>query len=222
MKKLFLTGAAGDIGIAVKQKFQQYNYFITAPTRQELDLASSAGISAYFGDNAKEYDAFVYCAGINDPELIENLPIERVQETLQVNLLAFYAILQYLIPFFKEKGGHIVAISSLYGTIARSGRAAYVMSKHALNGLVQAAAIELGKYGVKINTVSPGFVDTKMTRKNNDPEKIESLESKIALGSLSRPSDIADIVYYLCSDQNNYITGQDIVIDGGFMAGSFQ
>lgn len=170
--------------------------------------------------NNIDKDAVIHIDDID--AIYENLPIERVQETLQVNLLAFYAILQYLIPFFKEKGGHIVAISSLYGTIARSGRAAYVMSKHALNGLVQAAAIELGKYGVKINTVSPGFVDTKMTRKNNDPEKIEFLKSKIALGSLSRPSDIADIVYYLCSDQNNYITGQDIVIDGGFMAGSFQ
>lgn len=61
-----------------------------------------------------------------------------------------------------------------------------------------------------------------MTCKNNDPEKIESLESKIVLGYLSQSIDIADMLYYLCSDQNNYITGQDIVIDGGFMAGSFQ
>lgn len=151
--------------LLLNKKFQQYDYFITVPTPQELDLASFPDIPAYFRDNAKEYNTFVYSTRINDAELIENLSIETVQKTLQVNLLAFYAILQYLVPFFKEKGGHIVVISSLYGTIARLGRAAC----HALNPLVQAAAIELGKYGVKINTVSSGFVDTKMTRKNNDP-----------------------------------------------------
>ncbi|SFB92015.1 short chain dehydrogenase [Brevinema andersonii] len=114
-----IADTASDIGTAVKQEFQQYNYLITDPTSQEWDLTIPKDISSYFRNNAKEYDTFVYCAGINNPELIENMPIERVQKTLQVNLLAFYAVLQYLIPFFKVNGEHIVVISSLYGTIAR-------------------------------------------------------------------------------------------------------
>ena len=116
----------------------------------------------------------------------------------------------------------ILGISSLYGNISREGRAAYAMSKHALNGLISTLALELGPSGILCNTLSPGFVKTKMTLKNNTPETLAALERKIPLGRFASVQDIARIAYFLCSEENTYISGQDIIVDGGFMAGGFQ
>lgn len=118
----------------------------------------------------------------------------------------------------EKRQGHILAISSLYGTISRRGRLAYAASKHALNGIVKTLACELGEYNILVNSLSPGFVDTVMTRKNNSKEQIDAITGKIPLGRLADVNDIANIAYFLCSSENSYITGQNIIADGGFMA----
>ena len=74
---------------------------------------------------------------------------------------------------------------------------------------------------IKVNSLSPGFVDTKLTRKNNDNQKIKEWENKIPLNRLANPNDIAEVAYFLCND-NKYITGQDIVVDGGYTIGGFE
>lgn len=96
------------------------------------------------------------------------------------------------------------------------------MSKHALIGLIKTAAIELGRYNIKVNAIFPGFVDTNLKRKNNDSNKIKFLEEGIPLGNMAKPADIANVAYFLCSEKNTYITGQDITVDGGFICGGFQ
>lgn len=222
MKKLFLTGSSGSIGSAVLSIFREKKYHITAPARSELNLENIDSIDKYFSQVLPDFDTYVHCAGENNPACIEDLDIEKIVKTININTFSFYAILKRIIPYLKNNGGSIVAISSLYGNIARSGRSAYVMSKHALNGLVKTAAIELGKYNVKVNSVSPGFVDTAMTRKNNSEDKIKTFEEQIPLGYLAGSNDIATVVYFLCSNENTYITGQDITVDGGFICGGFQ
>lgn len=222
MKRLFLTGGSGGIGEAIKRKFEQNGYSVIAPTRAELDLSDTESVAKYFIDNTADFDVIIHSGGYNSPDLMESLPLSEVQKTIQINTLSLYEIIKHNLDYFKSNGGYILGISSLYGIVAREGRSAYVMSKHALTGLVKTAAIELGEYNVKANTLSPGFVDTKMTRKNNDDAKIKSFEKRIPLGKLALPEDIAKTAYYLCSEENSYITGQDIVVDGGFMAGGFQ
>jgi 3-oxoacyl-[acyl-carrier protein] reductase len=122
----------------------------------------------------------------------------------------------------QRKSGHIVAISSLYGAFSRSKRSAYSASKHALNGLVKAMSIELAPDNVLVNTLSPGFVDTKLTRKNNTADMIHEFKEKIPLGRLASVEDISAVAFFLCSEKNTYITGQDIVVDGGYSVGGFQ
>jgi 3-oxoacyl-[acyl-carrier protein] reductase len=122
----------------------------------------------------------------------------------------------------KAGQGHILAVSSIYGSIARDRRSSYVMSKHALNGLIKTLAIELGRHNILVNAISPGFVDTAMTRSNNTVERIRQFENLIPLGRMAAPPEIARVAWFLCSRHNTYITGQDIVVDGGFMAGGFQ
>ena len=90
------------------------------------------------------------------------------------------------------------------------------MSKHALVGAVKTLALELAADGVLVNSVSPGYIDTKLTRANNDSATIARLEAAIPLGRMGSPDEIAELVFFLASDTNRYISGQDLVIDGGF------
>ena len=113
-------------------------------------------------------------------------------------------------------------ISSLYGFLARKGRLPYVISKHALNGAVKTLAIELAPFGIIVNALSPGYIATKMTYQNNSPEKVAKFVEGIPVGRLGDPGDIAEVAAFLCSRKNRYLTGQDIVVDGGFSVGGFQ
>ena len=221
MKRLFITGGNGEIGYSIVEIFKNNGYEVISPNSKELDLRDSKLIDEYFNYN-NNFDVFIHCAGINNPSLIEDLDFDNIKETIQINTFSFYEILKKIMPYQKINGGYILAISSLYGQISKSGRAAYAMSKHALIGLIKTAAIELGKYNIKINAISPGFVDTNLTRKNNDSDKIKFLEEGIPLGNMAKPIDIANVAYFLCSDKNTYITGQDITVDGGFICGGFQ
>jgi 3-oxoacyl-[acyl-carrier protein] reductase len=110
----------------------------------------------------------------------------------------------------------------LYGFLARKGRLPYVISKHGLLGAVRTLAIELAKYNILTNAVSPGYINTKMTTKNNSPEKINELVQGIPQRRLGKPEEIAKVVNFLVNDDNTYINGQDIVVDGGFSIGGFQ
>ena len=83
-------------------------------------------------------------------------------------------------------------------------------------------ALELGRHGIRVNLLSPGFVDTAMTRRNNDPAMIRKLCERVPLGRLARPADIAQAVYFLCSSEAGYIHGANLVVDGGYSIGGFQ
>jgi len=223
MKTLFLTGGNGDIGSAILSLFVNNGFNVIAPSRHELDLSSNQSIDEYFKLNNIEVDVIVHCAGLNNPKPLEQLTYEDIERAASVNYISMYSIIKNLAPKMREKKkGYILAISSIYGSIAREYRLPYVSSKHALIGLVQTLAIELGVDNIIVNSLSPGFVDTKMTRKNNSDEKINLLKKKIPLGRLATTEDIAEVAYFLCSDKNRFISGQDIIVDGGFLAGGFQ
>ncbi|WP_428075724.1 SDR family NAD(P)-dependent oxidoreductase [Candidatus Avelusimicrobium luingense] len=223
MKTLFLLGGGGAIGSAIKALFIQQGYTVLAPRSRELDLSDSQAIVSYMEKFTSPVDALIFCAGHNDPAPIGQLTNQEIQKTYQINTASFATLVAHLRKQFEQqKKGYILGISSLYGSISREGRAAYAMSKHAMNGLIQTLALELGPHGILCNTLSPGFVMTPMTQKNNTAQMIETLARQIPLGHLAAPEDIARVAYFLCSEQNQYITGQDIVVDGGFMAGGFQ
>ena len=222
MKKLLILGGNGDIGCAIKNKFISEGFDVTAPSSKELNLENIDLIEDFMAAHTG-FDILIQCAGINDPKPISDVLPNDILKTLQINVFGFYKIVQMNIPYFQKKNnGWILGISSIYGSVSREDRSPYSMSKHALNGLIKTIAIELGRYNVKSNTLSPGFVSTKMTRKNNSEDKIKDFEKKIPLGRLAEPEDIANAAFFLCSEENGYINGQDIIIDGGFLAGGFQ
>lgn len=223
MKRLFLTGGDGGIGSSIKEKFSENGYEIVAPDLRELDLSNPINTDEYFQRIPAEFDVIIHCAGYNRPLDISDISGQEYSKTQNINLNSFIRIVQHNIPYFKKSGGgHVLGIASLYGEISREKRLSYAVSKHGLIGAVQTMALELGSYRVCCNTLSPGFVDTPLTRQNLTSENIALIASKIPMGGLTTPREIANTAFFLCSSENTAISGQNIIVDGGYMAGGFQ
>lgn len=215
--KALITGASRGIGQAVAELFRKNNIEVIAPTRQELDLSSKKSIYS-FAENLKlPVDILVNNAGINKLAFIEEIKDEDMDETIQVNLTSQILLTKLLVPGMKaRKYGRIVNISSIWGEFSKPQRLMYSASKAGLNGFTVAAAVELAPYNIIVNSVAPGFVNTELTKKNNSAEDLERITAGIPLQRLAEPAEIAELVYFLSSDKNTFVTGQIIYADGGF------
>ena len=222
-KKVFVLGGKGAIGSAISNRFIELGYEVTSVGRQEFDLTEFSQIDHYFSLYPADFDILVHSGGYNVPKIFEDLSDQEIRHSLNANLIGFLDVVRHCLPHWKSScAGRIVVLSSLYGSFGRRGRLPYVMSKHALNGAVKTLAIELAAHGVLVNSVSPGYISTNLTSRNNKPHEIEKLIAGIPLRRLGDPSEIAKVVEFLCSDLNTYINGQDLVVDGGFSVGGFQ
>ncbi len=219
-RRVLITGASRGIGQAIAKRFETESVELITPSRKELDLSSLDSVKSYLkSGKAGAVDVLVNVAGINKINSIDKILLEDWQETLTTNLTAVFLLTQGLAPSMVAKNwGRIVNVSSIYGVLSRPGRAAYSASKAGLNGFTKAAALEYGPHGILVNAVCPGFVETALTRKNNTESQLQELASQTALKRMAMPSEIAEFVAYLCSDKNTYITGQALMIDGGFSA----
>jgi NAD(P)-dependent dehydrogenase (short-subunit alcohol dehydrogenase family) len=159
-------------------------------------------------------------AGIEgDPAPLSECPRENWDRTLAVNLTGVFSCLQAEIPALRDSGGgSIVNCASIAGLNGFAGLAAYVASKHGVNGLTKAAALELAPEGIRVNSVCPGAIDTEMVARvaAEQPEMIERTIAAHPLGRLGRPEEIASTVLWLCSDAAGFVTGQAIAVDGGY------
>jgi 3-oxoacyl-[acyl-carrier protein] reductase len=216
MPRVLVTGGSRGLGKAAADGFKQNGWEVDCPSRAELDLADGDSVRAYCANAIAggRLDALVHSAGVNWPRPLEQTSEEEWQLTLQVNLTAFRQVVQFLSPLLA--GGRVVALGSILGLVARPNRAAYSASKAGLIGLVRALAIDLANQGTLINAVCPGYVETDMTRQNNTDEQLVDIANAIPLGRLGSPEEISKLVVWLCSQENTYITGQSMVIDGGF------
>lgn len=223
MKRALVLGGTGDIGSAIVRRLNQAGIEAVGVGRKDFDLTSLKEIEKYFEKNGNKFDILVHSGGLNIPKVFENLKEDEIRQSLDANVHGFLTVVRNLLPHWRDvRYGRILVISSLYGFLARKGRLPYVMSKHALNGAVKTLAIELASDGVLVNALSPGYISTKLTFKNNSQEVIDSLVGDIPVGRLGTSEDIAEVANFLCSAENRYINGQDIIVDGGYSAGAFQ
>ena len=213
-----LTGASRGIGAAIHEELRGMNVAVVAPGRDELDLASPASVERYLEAFPRDgVDILINNAGVNHPQLIEEISSENWMQTMQVNLGSALRLIQFFAPGMAERGyGRILNTSSILGSVTKEGRAAYSMTKAALDALTRSAAVEFGPKGVVVNSLAPGYVDTELTRQNNSPSAIEAIISAIPMGRMARPGELAKAACFLVSEDNTYITGQAIVADGGF------
>jgi len=218
LRTALVTGGARGIGAAIARRLEDSGYRIIAPPRTALDLASPASIDAYLAAHGSQaVDVLVNNAGINTLRAIPEIDEKTWGEMLQVNLSAALRLTQAFAPGMAERGwGRILNVVSIFALVTRERRAAYSMTKAALAALTRTAAVEFGPRGVLVNALAPGYVDTELTRRNNPPDAIAAIEASIPLRRMAQATELADVAAFLVSDMNSYLTGQTVVVDGGF------
>jgi len=148
------------------------------------------------------------------------------EAVLRTNLVGVWAAMKHCVgPMKKRGGGSIIANSSMLGVVAFAGAAAYVASKHGVCGLVKAAALELGEFGIRVNAINPGFIDNRMMKSVGEqaapenPKAVrDGLSAQVALHRYGTNEEVARLALYLASDEASYSTGAVHVIDGGYTA----
>lgn len=212
-----VTGASRGIGRAVATRFEELGARVLAPQRAELDLADSASVDRYLARLEQPIDILVNDAGVNRLAGLVETDDDLLRDTLEVNLVAPLRLARALAPAMAERGwGRVINVTSVWTVVARERRLPYIVSKTGLNGLTRAMAVEFGSRGVLVNAVAPGFVMTEMTTRNNTPEQLQVIAEGVPLRRLAEPDEIAELVAFLASARNSFMTGQVLVCDGGY------
>ena len=212
-----VTGGSRGIGLAIGKRLHADGVDIIAPTRTEMDLLSGASIDAYVRSLKQPVDILINNAGINIIASLAEIADPDIQDTIQIDLLAPLRLARALAPSMMERRyGRIVNISSVWAVVTKAGRLTYSAAKAGLGGMTRTLSVELAPYNVLVNALAPGYVNTELTRRNNTGAEIEAIERTIPVGRLAEPEEIAEVAAFLASDRNSYVTGQIIMVDGGF------
>ena len=182
------------------------------------DVSKLDEVKAMMRDVSKTYgqiDVLVNNAGIVRDEYLLMLNPETLDKCFDLNVKGyFYCAQQAVLKMFRKKSGVVINMSSVSGILALAGQSVYSATKGAVNSLTQTMAKELAPYGIRVNAVAPGFIETEMLNALSDEKKQEYLNA-IPMHRLGTVEDVANVVSMLASDAASYITGQIITVDGG-------
>ncbi|HZX20338.1 MAG TPA: SDR family NAD(P)-dependent oxidoreductase [archaeon] len=236
---VIVTGASKGIGEATAEKFarnQDITYFVSrSGSEKKCKLLKGKGFNAYSykcdlsNENqvrrmvkfiVKKHsraDVLVNCAGIVEPGKVDEISLKEWNFIINNNLTNAFLMCKYLAPFMKKHNyGKIISVSSIAGrSNSKFAGVHYVSAKAALIGLTRQLAYELGPHKINVNCVAPGQTRTEMLKSVLTPEKEEALKKVIPLGYIAEPMQIANVIFFLASDEANYINGATIDVNGG-------
>ena len=229
-KKILVTGYSSGIGNCLIKKYLSLGAKVySTSTKLEFKKKNLIVFKCNFlNQNSQDiffkkienitFDVVVNNAGINIIDEIYYIKDQDIEKIIRINLTIPAQIIKLTSRrMIKRRKGKIINISSIFGSISKSKRASYSSSKSGLIGLTKASALDLAKYNILVNSVSPGFIDTKLTKKILGKNLMKKIKNQIPLKKIAKPDEIIPYIIFLSSDNNNYITGQNCVIDGGFV-----
>ncbi len=229
-KYAVVTGGTRGIGFAIAKRLVEDGLEVVV-TGTKKDAEHPYGTSYYpvdFLDNdsvvnfvkflkQQQVDILINNAGINKIGEFSLINIEDFDKVLQVNLRTPFQLCQAVIPSMKKNNwGRIINLTSIFGNITKEYRAPYSSSKFGLDGMTAALASEVSEFGILANSVGTGFIDTELTRNVLGKDGINKIQKNIPMKRLGRVDEIASLVSWLASEENTYISGQNLMIDGGF------
>ncbi len=240
-KTAMVTGAARGIGLATANRFLEEGWKVVMIDRDgdELrkvskplvnalavtaDISSADDVDAFIAMVTEQFghlDAVVNNAGVADFGPIAETDFDRWRTVMATNLDGTFLVSQAALPLLKNAaqqgdGGAIVNIASISGLRASTLRTAYGTSKAAVIQLTMQQAAELGEFNIRVNAVCPGPVRTKLAMAVHTQDIIDAYHDAIPLNRYGTEQEIANAIYFLCSPQASYITGQVLAVDGGF------
>jgi 3-oxoacyl-[acyl-carrier protein] reductase len=239
-KTILITGGTRGIGKKIAEDLLSLgaNLILTGTHPEEIDklndTARSSGLSVtYYAvdlmnsdqlnnfikqlDLYPKIDCLINNAGINRLNFIQDALATDWDDMLAVNLTAPFKLLNAVSPkMIQNNYGRVVNIASIFSKISKEKRSVYSATKFGIHGLTVGVSNDLARYNILVNTVSPGFVLTDLTRQNLSELEMQALSEQVPAKRLAQTSDISNVVVFLLSDLNQYLTGQNIIVDGGF------
>ena len=184
----------------------------------KADLSDSAACAALVQSCVEQLgglDAVINNAGVTADALLMRMTDEQYHKVISSNLdSCFFCTRAAINHMAREKRGKIVNITSVVGLTGNAGQANYSASKAGIIGLTKSTAKEVARWGICVNAIAPGFIETAMTDQMGDMAR-DALKKSIPMRRLGQPEDVAAMVAYLCSEDAGYVTGQVLVVDGG-------
>jgi NAD(P)-dependent dehydrogenase (short-subunit alcohol dehydrogenase family) len=240
-RRALITGAGRGIGLAAATALAEAGAHVTLAARNRDDIEDAALALCHRGGQAamlpldvrdldavnaaladhEPFDILVNNAGTNRPAPFTEVTVEDFDFVMSLNLRAAFFVAQAAARgmIAAGRGGAIINISSQMGHVGGPNRTVYCASKHALEGLTKAMAIELAPHRIRVNTLAPTFIETPMTKPFFENETFRNdVLSKIKLGRIGQLSDLTGAIVFLASDASALMTGSSLVIDGGWTA----
>jgi NAD(P)-dependent dehydrogenase (short-subunit alcohol dehydrogenase family) len=234
-KHAVVTGGSKGLGRAICIALAQAGASVTSVARDPAVLgelvAEYPKIAAWQADvndpnfgaelAQRRVDIFVNNAGTNNPMPMVDVPVDVLDQMLGLNVRAAYLAAQGAVRAMAKagNGGVIINMTSQMGLVGSPGRTVYCMTKHALEGLTKAMAVELAPHNIRVNSVAPTFIETPMTAPMlAKPDFRAFVDKMIPLGRIGKPDDVAAAVIYLASPAADMVTGTSLLVDGGWTA----
>ncbi len=228
-QRIVIFGASGAIGTSISNHFMKKQWEVVAVSRTGIrgissglsqivcDPLSANSEAAKLLDTGAPYTAVCWAQGLNANDNVYKVNLEENLAVYEANCLYILATLKILLEeHLLAPSARLCIISSIWQNLARQEKLSYCMSKAALQGLVLSASADLAKDGILINAILPGALDTPMTHRNMTEEQLQRISSATYFNRLPALDDVANLAYFLCSNQNTGITGQFIAADLGF------